>query len=79
VSYSNLEVARANNHCNTVEFQFFGLDYVTRELDSTSILRLRNLKTLNLTDVYMTNDVFDRVYDTRKIPTVIHYRQQPSN
>jgi hypothetical protein len=79
VSYSNLEAARANNHYGTSGFEYFGLDYVTRELDPTTTLRLRNLKTLSLTDLYMTNDVFDRVYDTRKIPTVIHYRQEPSN
>jgi hypothetical protein len=75
VSYSNLEVSMPIYRYNeflSQRFTQFGAEAITDGVDPT--LRLRNLKTINLTDMGMTNDVFDRVYDISKILIIIRNR-----
>jgi hypothetical protein len=75
VSYSNLEVSMPiyrHNQFISQRFAGFGLEAITDGVDP--ILKLRNLKTINLTDMGMTNDVFDRVYDISKILIIIRNR-----
>jgi hypothetical protein len=75
VSFLNLEVLmpiHLGNEWTRERFAHFGAEAITDGADP--ILRLRNLKTINFTDMGMTNDVFDRVYDISKILVIISYR-----